>query len=148
MSTAIDLSQFLTAVGDAIIVTDADGAITVWNPAAERIFGYTRAEALGRSLDLIIPDRLRKRHWDGYRQTMRTGVTRYGSELLKVPATHKDGRALSIAFSVAMLYSPDGKPTAIAAVIRDETTQFNEQRALRGRLAEVEAQLEAVKALP
>lgn len=150
MSTVIDLSQFITAVGDAIIVTDADGAITVWNPAAERIFGYTRAEALGRSLDLIIPDRLRKRHWDGYRQTMRTGETKYGSELLKVPAMHKDGRALSIAFSVAMLYSPEGKPMAIAAVIRDETSQFNEQRALRKRLAEAEAAMElaAVKVVP
>jgi PAS domain S-box-containing protein len=150
MSAAINLNQFVTAVGDAIVVTDTGGAVTVWNPAAERIFGYTRAEALGESLDLIIPERLRKRHWDGYHQTMRTGETKYGSKLLRVPAVHKDGRALSIAFSVALLNSPDGKPLAIAAVIRDETSQFNEQRALRKRLAEAEAAMElaAVKAVP
>jgi PAS domain S-box-containing protein len=145
MSEAIDLSQLITAVGDAIIVTDADGAIKVWNPAAERMFGYTQAEAVGRSLDLIIPERLRKRHWDGYHQTMRTGETKYGSDLLKVPAAHKDGRALSIAFTVAMLNSPEGKPAAVAAVIRDETSRFNEERGLRKRLAEAEAQLAAVK---
>ena len=140
MSAAIDLSQLVTAVGDAIVVTDASGAITVWNPAAERMFGYTQSEALGQSLDLIIPERLRKRHWDGYHKTMQTGVTKYGSDLLKVPAAHKDGRALSIAFTVAMLNAPDGKPAAIAAVIRDETSRFNEERSLRKRLAELEAQ--------
>jgi PAS domain S-box-containing protein len=143
VSAAIDLSQLVTAVGDAIVVTNASGAITVWNPAAERMFGFTESEALGRSLDLIIPERLRKRHWDGYHKTMLTGETKYGTELLRVPAAHKDGRALSIAFTVAMLYSAEGKPAAIAAVIRDETTRFNEERSLRKRLAELEAQLAA-----
>ena len=128
------------AIGDAIVVTDAGGAITFWNPAAERVFGYTQSEALGQSLDLIIPERLRKRHWDGYDQTILSGVTKYGSDLLKVPAAHKDGRALSIAFTVALLEGPDGKPAAIAAVIRDETSRFNEERSLRKRLAELEAQ--------
>ena len=140
MPAALDLAQLVTAIGDAIVVTDASGAITFWNPAAERVFGYTESEALGQSMDLIIPERLRKRHWDGYHQTMRTGITKYGSDLLKVPAAHKDGRALSIAFTVALLAGADGKPVAIAAVIRDETSRFNEERSLRKRLAELEAQ--------
>jgi PAS domain S-box-containing protein len=139
VSAAIDLSQLVTAIGDAIVVTNTGGAITVWNPAAIRMFGFTESEALGQSLDLIIPERLRKRHWDGYHKTMRTGETRYGTDLLRVPAAHKDGRALSIAFTVAMLYSAEGKPTAIAAVIRDETDRFNEERSLRKRVAELEA---------
>jgi PAS domain S-box-containing protein len=139
MSAAVDLSQLVTAIGDAIVVTDAKGIITVWNPAAERMFGFTQSEALGQSLDLIVPERQRKRHWDGFHKTMQTGETKYGSDLLKVPATHKDGRALSIAFTVAMLNSADGKPAAIAAVIRDETSRFNEERSLRKRLAELEA---------
>jgi PAS domain S-box-containing protein len=143
VSAAIDLSQLVAAIGDAIVVTDASGAITVWNPAAERMFGFTKSEAVGQSLDLIIPERLRKRHWDGYHKTMRTGETRYGTDLLRVPAAHKDGRALSIAFTVAMLYSAEGKPTAIAAVIRDETDRFNEERSLRKRLGELEARLAA-----
>lgn len=140
---AIDAGAVLAAVGDALVVTDAAGAITVWNPAAVRIFGYTEAEALGRSLDLIIPERLRGRHWDGYRETMRTGHTKYGADVLRVPAVDKGGRSLSIAFTVAMLFGGDGKPNAVIAVIRDETARFSEERALRKRLAELEAEAQA-----
>jgi len=138
---AVDLGQLVAAVGDAIVVTDASGAITLWNPAAERMFGFSRSEAVGRSLDLIIPERLRHRHWEGFHKTMLTGQTRYGTDLLRVPAVDKTGRALSIAFTVALLHSADGKPAAIAAIIRDETSRFNEERSLRKRLAELEAQL-------
>ncbi|MBS0444378.1 MAG: PAS domain-containing protein [Proteobacteria bacterium] len=139
MSSAVDFDQLVAALGDAIVVSDAHGAITAWNPAAERIFGYTAAEAMGRSLDIIIPERLRKRHWDGYEQSMATGETRYGTTVLKVPAVNKAGDALSIAFTVGMLYSEDRKVTGIVAAIRDETARFNEERALRKRLAELEA---------
>jgi len=114
------------------------GSITLWNPAAERMFGFTQSEALGNSLDLIIPERLRGRHWDGYHKTMATGETRYGNDVLRVPATHKDGRALSIAFTVALLHSPQNELTGIVAVIRDETSRFQEDRLLRKRLAELE----------
>jgi PAS domain S-box-containing protein len=138
---AVDLNELVAAVGDAVVVTDAGGAITLWNPAAERIFGFSQSEAVGRSLDLIIPERLRGRHWDGFHKTMQTGHTRYGTELLRVPAVDKAGRARSIAFTVALLRSEDGKPAAIAAIIRDETSRFNEERSLRKRLAELEAQL-------
>jgi PAS domain S-box-containing protein len=139
MSSAVDLQQLVSAIGDAIMVCDAAGAITLWNPAAERMFGWTEAEALGQSLDIIIPERLRGRHWDGYHKTMQTGQTRYGSDLLKVPAAHKDGRAMSIAFTVALLRSPEGAVTGIAAVIRDETRRFAEERDLRKRLTELQA---------
>ena len=138
MAAPIDAHQLLNAIGDAIVVTDAAGAIVLWNPAATRIFGFTPDDALGRSLDLIIPQRQRQRHWDGYHKTMETGITRYGSDLLRVPALHKDGRTLSIAFTVALLNGPDGRPQAIAAVIRDETQRFSDERNLRKRLAELE----------
>jgi len=138
MPSAIDFQQLISAVGDAIVVCDPSGAITLWNPAAEYIFGFTEGEALGQSLDLIIPQRLRQRHWDGYHKTMHTGQTRYGHDVLRVPAAHKDGRAMSISFTVALLYSADKKITGIASVIRDETSKFNEDRALRKRLAELE----------
>ncbi len=138
MAAEIPYEQLLEAIGDAILVADEKGAITFWNPAAERIFGFTRSEALGQSLDLIIPERLQQRHWEGYRKTMESGHTRYGSELLRVPAVHKDGRTLSIAFTVALLFSGEGKVNGIAAVIRDETQRFQEERALRKRVAELE----------
>jgi PAS domain S-box-containing protein len=86
MSQQFDPEQFVMAAGDAIIAADTDGSILLWNPAAERIFGYTESEVLGQSLDLIIPERLRYRHWEGYRQVMQTGQTRYGTEVLHVPA--------------------------------------------------------------
>jgi PAS domain S-box-containing protein len=140
MSATIQYVQLIEAIGDAIVVADLNGAITLWNPAAERMFGFTRNEAMGRSLDLIIPQRLQQRHWEGYRKTMETGETRYGHDLLRVPAVHKEGRTLSIAFTVALLYSEQHAVTGIAAVIRDETERFNEERSLRKRLAELEAQ--------
>jgi len=140
MKSTIDCHELVAAVGDAIIAADASGAIKLWNPGAERMFGYAEAEALGRPLDLIIPERLRKRHSDGYNKSMETGTTRYGgNDLLRVPAAHKDGRTLSIAFTVAMLFTPEHKVSAIVAIIRDETSRFNEDRVLRKRLAELEA---------
>jgi PAS domain S-box-containing protein len=143
MQTTTDLKQLVEAVGDAIVASDAGGAIVLWNPAAQRMFGFTEAEALGQSLDIIIPQRQQQRHWDGYHQTMATGKTRYGNDVLRVPAVHKDGHTLSIAFTVALLHTPDGKVSAIVAVIRDETSRFAEERNLKKRLTELEMQLNA-----
>lgn len=141
MQTTTDLKQLVEAVGDAIVASDAGGAITLWNPAAERMFGFTENEALGQSLDIIIPQRQQQRHWDGYHKTMATGITRYGNDVLRVPAVHKDGHTLSIAFTVALLHTGDGKVSAIVAVIRDETSRFAEERNLKKRLTELEMQL-------
>ncbi len=138
MSETFDLERFVQAAGDGIVAADADGTIILWNPAAERVFGFTAEEALGRSLDLIIPERFRDRHWTGYREVMRTGTTRYGSEVLRVPALHKTGAPLSIAFTVALVGSTRG--TVIAAIVRDETKRWSEERELRRRVAELEQQ--------
>ena len=143
MQTSIDSKQLVEAIGDAVIASDPSGAINLWNPAAERMFGHTEAEALGKSLDIIIPQRQQQRHWDGYNKTMETGVTRYGNDVLRVPAVHKDGHTLSIAFTVAMLHGPDGKISAIVAVVRDESARFAEDRALKKRLTELEMQAAA-----
>ncbi|QGZ61678.1 PAS domain-containing protein [Paraburkholderia acidisoli] len=140
MSSAIDFEQLVNAIGDAVVISDAAGDITLWNPAAARMFGYTQEEALGKTLDLIIPERLRGRHWEGYHKTMATGQTRYGNDVLRVPAVDKAGRALSIAFTVALLHAPQGEITGIVAVIRDETARFQEERALKKRITELEAQ--------
>ena len=143
MQAAIDFKALIQSAGDAIIASDASGTIVLWNPAAERMFGYSEAEALGKALDIIIPQRQQQRHWDGYHKTMQTGVTKYGHDLLKVPAVHKDGHILSIAFTVSLLHSPDGAVSAIVAVVRVETSRFNDDRALKRRLSELENQLAA-----
>lgn len=143
MQGNIDFKALVAQIGDGVVVCDAKGAIIVWNPACERIFGFTELDALGQSLDLIIPERQRQRHWDGYDKTMATGQTRYGNDLLRVPALHKAGTPLSIAFTVAMLHADDGSVSAIIAVVRDETARWSDERALKATIAQLEATVAA-----
>jgi len=138
LETFAGYQQFVEALGDAAIICNRDGVIRLWNAAAERLFGFTPAEALGSSLDLIIPERLRERHWAGFTRTMATGQTRYQHDVLRVPAMHKDGRTLSIAFTVGLLLAAQRTVTGLVAVIRDETKRFAEEQDLRKRLAELE----------
>ena len=123
---------------DAIVVADPDGTITLWNPAAERLFGFAADDAIGKSLDLIVPERHRARHWAGYKEVMRTGTTHYGTQVLRVPAIRKDGSQVSIAFTVGMLKGMDGRVEAIFAVLRDDSERWNTEKALRQKVAELE----------
>jgi PAS domain S-box-containing protein len=138
MKTGVDVGQLVAALADAVVVADPDGIIVLWNAAATRLFGFAEDEALGRTLNLITPERLRERHNVGFAHSMATGTTRYGEQLLKVPAKHKDGRTLSIAFTVAMLFDDQHRVTGVAAVIRDETARFKAERELSQRLAALE----------
>lgn len=135
---ALDFRQLAETAGDAIIASDTRGVIVFWNGAAERLFGHREAEAVGRTLDLITPERFRQRHWDGYAVTVRTGETRYGTTLLKVPALHRDGRALSIAFTVSLLRDARGEVTEVVAIVRDETERWQAERDLRARVKALE----------
>ncbi|MGH3152997.1 MAG: PAS domain S-box protein [Streptosporangiaceae bacterium] len=135
--------QIVERAPDAIIAADRDGIIRLWNAGAEAVFGYPAAEAIGQSLDLIIPERLRARHWDGFGTVMETGVTRYGAELLRVPAVRSDGTQISVEFSVVLLHGPAGEVAGVAAIMRDVTEQWLQQREMRKRLAGLEAQVEA-----
>jgi PAS domain S-box-containing protein len=131
------LGQVVDAVPDAVIVADRDGRIEYWNPGAERIFGFTAEEALGSSLDLIIPDRLKERHWSGFRNAVENGTSRYGpGDLLAVPARTADGRRVSIEFTVAFLLDHD-QVAHVAAVLRDVTARREQEMELRRRLAQV-----------
>ena len=135
-----DLEHFadrlVAGMSDAIVFADAEGVIRLWNRGAKRIFGFAETEALGRSLDIIIPGGLRARHWDGYRATMRTGQSRYGDgQLLSVPALRKDGARVSVEFTIVPFTDGAGQMTGIAAILRDVTARFEELRALRKELA-------------
>jgi PAS domain S-box-containing protein len=138
MNTSVDLHQLVECVGDAIVVADANEKIVLWNPAATRIFGYSEAEALGKTLDLIVPERHRQKHKEGYSKSMETGTTRYGTSLLKVPAKHQDGSTLSITFTVGMLFDGSQKANGVVAIIRDETQRFAEERALKKQISDLE----------
>jgi PAS domain S-box-containing protein len=127
----------LATASDAIIATDRSGIVTFWNPGAERIFGFNSLEAVGQSLDLIIPDNLKARHWSGYHRTMATGESRYGhGDLLAVPGLTKDGRRISVEFTILMLRDAHDRPAGTAAVLRDVTKRFEETRELRRKLAQ------------
>ena len=138
-ATELDLHQLIANAGDAVVVAGRDGKIVLWNEAATRIFGFSEEEALAATLDLIIPERLRNRHWEGYDKTMETAYTKYGADLLRVPALHKAGTPLSIAFTVSLLQDENGQVTGISAVIRDDTQRFHDERGLRARIKELEA---------
>jgi PAS domain S-box-containing protein len=141
--TATDRLRVLDGSPDAILIADREGKVRYWNPAAVRVFGFSAAEALGASMDLIIPERLRGRHWDGWETTMRTRVTRYGEgQLLAVPALHKDGRQLSIEFSIQLLKDGAGRIEWIAAVFRDVTERFQREKALRAQIKALQAQVD------
>jgi PAS domain S-box-containing protein len=133
-------AALLGGASDAIVATDREGRITFWNPGAERLFGFTAAETDGQSLDLIIPENLRARHWSGFRHTMATGESRYGhGDLLSVPALTKDGRRISVEFTIVMLRDSAQQVTGTVAVMRDVTRRFEEVRELKRRLAEAGA---------
>ncbi|HEY2183714.1 MAG TPA: PAS domain S-box protein [Xanthobacteraceae bacterium] len=141
MTLPIEIDRFcLTLIReapDAIIFADAEGVIRFWNRGAERIFGFAEAETLGQSLDIIIPDNLRARHWAGFSATMRSGSTRYGSdEILAVPALRKDGKRISIEFTIVPFRDNHARIIGIAAMLRDVTARFEEMRALRRQVAE------------
>ena len=139
----IDYQKLVETSADAIVVCDTKGEIVVWNGAATRIFGFEKEEALGQSLDIIIPMKQRARHWEGYHATMASGVTKYGATTLRVPAVHKDGHILSIAFTVSLLCDEEAKPCQIVAIVRDETKNFEELRTLKKRVTELTSALES-----
>jgi PAS domain S-box-containing protein len=138
---ALDLSDFaktlVSSMSEAVILSDADGVIQWWNSGSERLFGYSSIEAIGQSLDIIIPENLRNRHWEGFHKTMQTGKSRYGvGDLLSVPAIRKDGGRISVDFTIVLFRDRTGVVTGIAAVMRDVTKQFQEMRTLRKQLVD------------
>jgi PAS domain S-box-containing protein len=132
--------RILDGSPDAVLISDRGGAIRGWNGAAERLFGFTAAQAIGGSMDLIIPERLRGRHWGGWEQVMGSGVTRYGDgQLLAVPALHQDGRQLSVEFSIQLLKDGAGRIEWVVAIFRDVTERFQRDKAMKLRVKELEA---------
>ncbi len=130
-------TRIVQNAADAIIMADAWGKIRLWNAGAERLFGFSSAEALAQSLDIIIPEAQRKRHWDGYQHVMQTGVTKYGTQVLRVPAVRKDGSRFSIAFTVGLLKDATGSVEGIFAIMRDDTERWETEKELRKMVAEL-----------
>ncbi|MSN26569.1 MAG: PAS domain S-box protein [Geobacter sp.] len=130
--------QIVSENSDAVMFADHDGNIRLWNKGSEAMFGYSAAEAEGQSLDLIIPENLRGRHWEGYHKVMASGETRYGTELLSAPGIRKDGTRLSLEFSMVIVRSQDGAVLGTGAIIRDITARWQKEKALKERLKALE----------
>jgi PAS domain S-box-containing protein len=134
--------RILDGSPDAILICDHAGTVRYWNTAAERVFGFPATEALGASMNLIIPERFRHRHWSGWETTMSTGVTRYGEgQLLSVPALHKDGRQISIEFSIQLVSDGDGQIAWVVAIVRDVTERFSREKELRAQLKSLQTKV-------
>lgn len=140
--------QIVENAQDAIIYADRDGIIRLWNSGAEAMFGYRAEEALGQTLDIIIPESLRARHWEGYRKVMATGVTRYGREVLAVPGVRKDGTRVSLEFTIVLLRDETGTLLGPAAILRDVTARWQREKALKERLVALEAKVDIPNKLP
>ncbi len=133
LQQTLDLSQ------DAILVADQQGIIRYWNAGAERILGYTADEAIGQSLDLFIPEKLRGRHWEGYYRVMASGETKYKTGLLSSPGIRKDGSQVSLEFSMVLLKDEQRGMLGCASIMRDVTERWLKEKELKQRLAECEA---------
>ena len=129
----------VTASSDAIMFSDREGIIRLWNSGSERMFGFTVGEALGQSLDLIIPENLRKRHWDGYARVMESGSSRYSTDMLAAPALRKDGTRISTEFSMVMVKDESGEMLGVAAIIRDVSARWQREKELKERIKALEA---------
>lgn len=124
---------------EAIIFADRSGLIRLWNAGAEVMFGYPAVEALGQPLNLIIPENLRARHEAGYGQVMASGATKYATELLAVPGLRKDGRRISLEFTMVLIKAEGEQILGAAAIIREVTARWEKDKELRKRLASLEA---------
>jgi PAS domain S-box-containing protein len=139
--TGLIYQQIIENSQDAIIFVDRDGVVNLWNSGAEVIFGYKAEEIQGKNLDFIIPEKLRQRHWEGYQRVMKTGKTRYGKELLKVPALRKDGRTISVEFTILLVRNRQNEIIGTAAIIRDVTERWENEKELKKKLKLLENQL-------
>lgn len=136
--TEMIYQQIIENSQDAIIFADRDGIIVLWNSGAETIFGYKKEEVQGKRMDLIIPEKLRQRHWDGFHKVMETGETRYGKELLKVPAIRKDGTRISVEFTIVLVRNLRNEIMGTAAIIRDVTERWEQEKALKQKIKRLE----------
>jgi PAS domain S-box-containing protein len=148
MSAQLDPERLCREIIDhtplAVVFGDREGIIRLWNCGAEAMFGFTAAEAIGKSMDIIVPEKHRPKHWEGYDRVMRTGITKYGREVLSVPALTKSGKRISIEFNVALLRDETGQVAGVAATITDVTARWERDKALRARIAELEAKVKAL----
>ena len=131
----------VTQSPDAIVYSDTEGAIRVWNDAATRVFGFTAEQAVGESLDIIIPERFRKAHWKGFERALANRATKYAGEALATRSARSDGTKIYVELSFAIVLDADGEVVGVLSTARDITERYEEAQANRQRIQELEAAL-------
>jgi PAS domain S-box-containing protein len=131
-------TELLRDMAEALVFADTGGVIRAWNPGAEAVFGYSAADAIGRNLDLIIPENLRQAHWRGFERAIAEGATRHGRRAMITRALHATGDKLYVDMSFAVVRDCSGAVIGAVAVARDATERYLEERRLRERLAVLE----------
>ena len=138
---ALDDAALLEQSPDAVIYADADGAIRVWNAGAVRIFGHEAEAAIGQSLDLIIPEDFRERHWAGWERAAADGVTQYVGQSLPTRAMHANGEPFMVELCFAVALDADGNEAGAIAKARDISERWDTDRANRRKLRDLEEQV-------
>ncbi|HSV19335.1 MAG TPA: PAS domain S-box protein [Casimicrobiaceae bacterium] len=134
-------AAIVKAAPDAIIVAGVDGCIRFWNAGAERVFGHLASEVMGQSLDIIIPERLRKAHWDAFDRAVQAGRTRYEGRAMTTRSMRKDGAKIYVDMTFALLTDGTGAVAGALAIAHDVTARHESERALRERAAGMERAL-------
>jgi PAS domain S-box-containing protein len=143
-ATAVLCHRIVAATSDAVIFADRDGLVRLWNRGAELVFGYSAPEVLGQSLDIIIPERLRRAHWEAFDRSLQTGQTKYTDRVLTTRSVHKSGARIYVDLSFGLVRDADGSVLGAFAIGRDCTARYLEERALTARVQELEAKVDAV----
>jgi PAS domain S-box-containing protein len=130
----------LRSIPEALVYCDLAGTIRFWNAGAEQVFGWSAQEAVGQSLDLIIPERMRKAHWDGFDQAIARGGVKPGRAAMMTRSLHKAKESIYVEMSFSMVSDATGALIGSLAVAREATVRFTEEKALRKQLAELTAQ--------
>jgi PAS domain S-box-containing protein len=121
-------ARILDDVADALIAADRSGTITRWNRASTALFGFSAEEALGQSLDLIIPEHLRAAHWKGFDAALESGTMKLAGRPTLTRAQHKDGRKLYIEMTFALVRDRGGAVLGSVAMARDVTERVKRER--------------------
>lgn len=136
------LAAIVDQAPDAIVFADREGLIRVWNSGAEKLFGFARAEVEGQSLDVIIPERLRRAHWEGFDRAIATGRTKNDGRATITRSMRKDGAKLYIDVSFSLVKDATGAVVGALAIARDAGARQDAERTMRARIGELEAALE------
>lgn len=141
----VDYQALVEQSPEAMVLASPDGIMRVWNAAAERIFGHPASEAIGQSLDLIVPESFRERHWAGFHRALAEGETKYAGQSLPTRSVRADGTEIYVELGFAMVRDASGELVAVLGTARDITERFQRDRAERRRVRDLEAELEGLR---